>query len=358
MQVLIKSLALGLISLISFHEKGLHHLVEQYWSFPVLNTHPDTLIADTVTGSEISNAIYPVGSIAWAGSSLNARMTVYNDYLYLTEYKNNKIAVFDIHKPARPILVQEFSCGANPRDVSIANGNLVVVCFGASALEIYAISDPRSAVLLRTIATNSGPKMMVTLEEYGYVICAGSSTLQKFNLANPDAPAPAATVATSHFPLGIAYANGILAVVGWSQNVDLFTTDSLVKKSLTIGGSAKKATCEFFGKYLLVTDRDHALLQVLDLTTIAGATLVNSFATAPFPEQVIVHNNVAYIASLTNPKDPGSVDCLDIDDITNITRIKNVGSLAAGTGFLAVSGNYLYVSSHFAPTDLFVIRMW
>jgi hypothetical protein len=233
----------------------------------------------------------------------------------------------------------------------------VVIETGSSKLEIYNIDNPKLAVSLAEITTDISPKMAEVDGNIVYVICNFSNSLQQFDLTDPAHPLLVKTVSTSNGPLGLAISNGTIGVVGTSQNLDLYEKTTLKKYTSSLGLSSAKATCTFYQNYLLVTDRDSAKLQIVNISDISKASVEYNVTTSQLPEQVYIINKVAYIASLTNPPVMGSVDAFDINDISRVTFIKSIPVISPGTGFISATGNALYVDTHFSPYSLYVIQI-
>ncbi len=98
------SSGLGLIKFLNIKEW--YYLI----AFVILLT-PSCRKKDVPPNTNFDSIAYK-NSIDWPGANLNARMTIYNGYLFVTEYVTNKVAVFDIvSDPFVPKLIQEIPTG-------------------------------------------------------------------------------------------------------------------------------------------------------------------------------------------------------------------------------------------------------
>lgn len=300
-----------------------------------------------------------VGSFTYAGANLHAKATVNNGYLFVCEYLNDKIAVFDLSDQESPILIQEISTGSgsNPRDVEvILDRYLVVACNTSAEIKVYDISNPKSATLITTISTGSGSKDFVFVGKYMYLVCNGIDKVQKWDFTDILNPFLVSDLTTSSSPLSIDYSNGLLAVVGLSEFLDIIPLSLGLKLTTNITGNTH-GTVKFFGNYILATDTDRDLLQIINIENAVSPTIVNEVPSSANPEEINIVGNYAYVPSLTDPPTNGKLDVFDLTNIADGYKLKTVELNNQGSGFCAVSGEYIYVTGHFSPYTIDVVKI-
>lgn len=153
---------------------------------------------------DVSDPLNPVLTSRFNGESAHGNFVVHNNYGYATTIDpGNKLLVFDLSNPAKPVL--KTSLTPNPDtdlfDVAVQGNYLYVV--GRSGLHIYSISNPELPVRIAFLALGSS-----AYGNYGIYIKPGSSTAiinnrTDGNLYSVDISNPAAPLLVSELPLGL-----------------------------------------------------------------------------------------------------------------------------------------------------------
>ena len=318
---------------------------------------------------QTDEAPFLLNSFTWSGANLNARMCVSDGMLYVAEYGNSKLGIFNLANPRAPQYLSSTAVGSNPRHVDVVGRYAFVCCTTAGTIEVYDVSPPASPGLVGTITTGAGPKMFQIVGSEIFVVCNGSSTLEKYLFELP----PAGTTGFSSVKLGsvsvpagplcLAHnGDGLIAVCGLTTNtVQIFGASTLNALGATAVGGAGHATCMWATKtQLLVTDSPSNLLWSLDCSSMTPS-ISSSVATSTAPEQIEIVGNRCYTASLTNPGVQAYLDCFDITDAANPVKYKSVPLSVTGAGFTAYHTDgltgYIYVSGHFSPYNLDVVEV-
>lgn len=304
-----------------------------------------------------------INTITYASANLHARMYCDEKYLYLCEYTNNKIAVFELSDGRAPRLLQEFAVSAQPRHCYKVGIFLFVACHGAAVIEVYDVSNPGIASLYTSISTGANPKHFIIVGKFLYVVCAGSNTIEKFDISSLYNTASINITRVASLGLGISPLcvsrdeEGWLVVCGLSTGLVFVGELNLnLISTFTLPGNSH-GTCVAIGEYVLVTDGVNNQINVVNVQSLAVPQLVTSVATSTAPEMLEVVGNRAYVPSLTSPGVQAYLDCLDITNIRAPYLYKSVPLTVTGGGFIGRNKNLLYVSGHFSPYNIDIIEI-
>lgn len=314
---------------------------------------------------QTDEAPFLLESITWTGAALNARMCVSNGLLFVCEYVNSKIAVFQLSNARKPLFLTSFTVGTNPRHVEALGSYLFVACHGAASIEVYDIQNLYAATLVGTIVTGANPKMFQIVGGEIIVACYGTSKIEKHRFALPYSGTTGFTstklgeLALTVGPLCLAYNGaGIIAIVGLiTGNIDLVGYRNLNLISSTTIGSANHGCCVWATETnLLVTDSVNNMLYSIDCSSLT-AVQTAAVATSSAPEQIEIVGNRCYVPSLTGSGVSAYLDCFDITNATTPVKFKSVPLTVTGAGFTAYHDGYVYVDGHFAPWNIDVVEV-
>lgn len=314
---------------------------------------------------------FRINNITWSGAQLTAQGAVFDKYLYVCEYVNNRIGVLSIEDPRNPRYLRSFSTGAasTPRHIEVQGRYLFVANFGINTITVYDLSNPSSASLVGTITTGTGPKQFVIVGNDIFCCCYNANTIEQYRFYLPTNGVTgfsATTLAVTNVPNGPICCSyngaGILAVVGIdTAGVALLGTETLnLITNTSVGG--QHPACSWASKsQLLVTDQTSGLLVSMDCESLTAVQTSAIATTSATPSSIEIVGSRCYVSNLTLAGVAGSIDCFDLTDVRNPVAYKNVPCLGNGTGFTAFYSDdrsaFIYATCHFSPYGMDIIEV-
>lgn len=308
------------------------------------------------------NRPFLINTVVVPSGSTNAGMYADDAYLYLCEYTNEKVRVFDLADRSNPVSIGTVTTASQPRSCYLVNKRfLFVACHGAARIQVWDVVIPVPA-LIGYITTAANPKDFLIIDNYIYVVCAGTSVVEKYLInylsGSLVSTSFVASVSVGTTPLSLAYnGSGILAVCGLNNSLTIIGTDSLnVTATLTMPGTLH-SFCAFSGNTLYVSDINQNRIYVVNMSDPLTPVLGTYIASAIAPNQLTIVGNRMYVPSLDTSGAFGTLDCIDIEKRRAPRIYKNLTLDIKQTAFTAVSGNYLYVNGHASPCNIDVVKI-
>ena len=319
---------------------------------------------------ESSDLPHLVNSVTINGGNLNARMVVDNGILYNCGYSTNRIEMFTLDDPRNPRQFSTFAVGSQPRHVAVIGEYLIVCCHGASEIQFHETSSVSGGGLIGTIPTHTNPKMFELDGNTLYIPCAASPfKLQKYTFVLPSGDVPfsyklEAEALTGNTPLCAALnGDGLIAVTGLGDLVNLYGTNNLNSISDTVIGGVGHGTCVWKTKtQLLVSDATLNQVHSVSFTSITTPTISSSVNVVSNPEQITIVGDRFYVPQLETVGGISKLSAVDMVDNRNLFEYKQVELSVKDAGFTAYydkggENGYLYVNGHASPYNIDVIEI-
>lgn len=260
--------------------------------------------SNTFTIIDISNPLAPtiVGTVAVNGVM---DVAISGNYAFVTCSWNQNFRAIDISDPTAPFIADTFPTTWDCFGVKV-QGDYAYVGED-NGLYIFNISDPTN-IALESYTVDPGAGELTTgydlFVEGDYVYYCGFNCFTIVNVANPAAPAITDTYQNG-VDLPAGQLNGLSGIDKLGDLVYLAVNGGFYFTVLNVANPLAIATAG-----------------VLDITTVIPAN-------TPRPQEVIVHNTLAYV-NMGNTGAPYTNHGLHIINVANPAAMTLVGSLSGG----------------------------
>ena len=116
-------------------------------------------------------------------------------------------------------------------------------------------------------------------------------------------------------------------------------SNGTVSGEVLLGGDPEAVVVS--GNYAYVANSDNDMLEIIDITDPAAPGLLTNVSIISCPHDVAVQGDYAYVVNICGD----SFRIVDISDINNVAVVKEVDMNGYEPHYLAVSGNYAFVTS-------------
>ncbi len=348
------------------HVSGNYAYVTSYYNntlqiFDVSNpARPRAMgIAHTAAGP---HSVYVPAS--YVKTATGSQTVVSGSYAYVATLDTNKLQVFDVSNPLRPVIVVVIDAGPCGCGLWVDGNYVYMVNTEGNILQIFDISRIVSRppamtagfepVLISTTQTGPSPQDLYVSGSNVFVSDVASYTIQTFNVSNPAKPVNFGFARTSSDPrsvfgFSVAGCEKCLCVTNWITNIIEIFDVSNPAKPVRIG-SVKTSTGPWDvyvdSPYIYVTNYVANTLQIFDASNPSSPRLTGQIATNALPFSVDVSGNYAYVTSAGSGK-AGDSGKLQIFDISNPSEPVLAGSVETNSGprSVDVEGNLAYVTN-------------
>lgn len=280
-----------------------------------------------------------------SGALLNNPNFVFvsGNHAYVTSQVDQSLEIIDIADPARPAHRGAITNGTDgaalhsPTSVAVSGNYAYITSLFNNALEIIDISDPNNPTHVSTFSHGNGgaqlrcPTQVVVSGNYAYIAVSGCgnanpSYVEIVDISNPSSPLHAST-----------YSAGSLALIN-----SIFVSGDYLY--ITV-----RCLCSGPGSFAVIDVSNPS--SPIQMSAIGDGTDGAALFT---PLSITVSGGYAYIASL-GATYSGAVEVIDVTDPTNIFHSGVIYDGEGGASLnapiaIAVSGNYVYVTSYGSPT--------
>lgn len=306
-----------------------------------------TLVAPEITGQSFS-AFSNVSGDLWRIEVTNNAGATVGDYevRLIADSTNSTDALYDYVT----ITISEFLGPISPVDVTppwlnigpqrvCVDGNYAYTAGGAKGLHIFDISDPANPDWVGWVDTpghQSGAVDMVV--SGGYAFVAGEGGLYIVNILNPASPYIAKTVPFSGTGKCVAVASGYAYV---SAGVDLLFIDitsisgASVVDTLVLGSDCYDIVVQDGLAYIVNNNNG---LQIIDVDPPSLAYVTKTVPLPGYGYGIELVGGYAYVADGYND----GLTIVDVEPVADASVIKNVATTSAWG--VAVEGDYAYMA--------------
>jgi hypothetical protein len=307
----------------------------------------------TPTGQVYVGGILPKeissGGVA-TGSGPNS-VYVVGRYAYVVDKTANKLQVFDVSVPSRPIDVSAggVTTASDPRSVFVSGHYAYVADYTASKLQVFDVSNPSAPADISSggVTTGTNPLYVYVQGRYAYVVDYTGGKLQVFDVSNPTLPVDVSSGGVSLGNSGNGlYVSGKYAYVSVYESsvVKIFNISNPASPALT-GTTSSHINSGYNSLYVtghnmyVMTGPSGGFMETFDVSNPASPVLLGSSSAG---SSVYVAGRYAYIVNSSSNK-------FLVEDISNPAAPFDVTSggvsTGAGPSSVYVSGRYAYTVS-------------
>ncbi len=287
---------------------------------------------------------------------INAHLRAANGYLYVSEYTNGGMAIYALSDPASPRFVGRYvsSGHGNVRDLVPDPDNALVyliVSDPSNVIDVVDVSNKTDPVSVGSfpLAPANFPKELIRVRDALYVVCI-SNEVQKWQIASPRVLIKVGQHVNNPNMVSIAAANALVFMGSLDGNVDTYDRVLTWQSGSQVKAGVTNVTSLGADGSLLYALTGDAVVSILDTSNPMALTVLHRLPAEPGAISLTISKDRLYVVCGNGV--PSVLVTYDRSVPEYPVRL-GITALRTGTaGFMAISGDYGYVTGHFAPLTI------
>ncbi len=256
--------------------------------------------------------------------------------LYVSNFGDDTVEIYDISTPTAPVRVTEFGAGElnSPVDLAITASILYVCQVNIDTVEIYDISTPAAPVRVTEFGAGEldGPFSLAVTGSTLYVSNVNDNTVEIYDISIPTAPVRVTEFGAGELnsPVGLAITGSILYVSNNGDDTveiyDISTPTAPVRVTEFGAGELDEPVgLAITGSILYVSNINDGTIEIYDISTPTAPVRVTEFGVGELdrPFGLAITGSILYVS---NSSGDNTVEIYDISTPTAPVRVTEFGA--------------------------------
>ncbi len=290
---------------------------------------------------------------------INAHVMGYKGYLYIAEYSNCSFATYSLSNPEAPTFKSRLSlpspCG-NVRWFDISeDGNLAYILESNpnNLIHVTDISNKSSPYIItsQSLFPSSFPKEIVfnNIKNNLYV-ATNSNQIQKWRLVTPTTLVKVAEIINNPSPQTIAVSLNNVFSGSINGNIDIYDLDLNYKSNISVSSTSNVTSLVAYDSVLYALAG--GIIYIYDISDPYNLILLGS-KNSGFNNTTSIKKNGNRLYAVNQTR----LDTFYIYTPSNLIHLGSTPLYTGTAGFIGFYLDYGYVTGHFAPLTIDVLKL-